>query len=81
MTLSKEQLKEAKRFCKENSIDSTRVKKELGNGFWSEECNSTFEGYLNYLLNFKSSGVLEQMEKQSTANYRSGRSGLSHLTK
>lgn len=49
MKLTKEQIKIAKQFCKDNGLDPKQVAKEMGNGFWLEECKGSLEGYLNYL--------------------------------
>ena len=55
MTLTKEQMKEARQFCKANGIDPKKINKEIGYGFWMEECNGTLEGYLNWTLNYERS--------------------------
>lgn len=82
MILTKEQIKEAKKILKANGLNPALVSKEIGNGFWIEECNSSFEGYVNHLLNSKNDGsILKAAFEQSTKNYHSGKSGLSSLTK
>ena len=58
MTLTPEQVKEARKFCKANGINPKEVSKELGNGFWDDKCNGTFEGYLQYMLNDNSNGSI-----------------------
>lgn len=50
MTLTKEQIKIAKQFIKDNNI-CDKVEKEIGNGFWADKCGGTFEGYLSFLAN------------------------------
>lgn len=82
MRLSKEQVKEAKNFCKANGLNTNLVNKDLGNGFWSENCKGTFEGYLENLLNvaskFDGSGMLRTIEN-SARNCRTGKYGLASL--
>ena len=73
MTLTTEQVKQARKFCKENGINPKEVSKELGHGFWTDQCQGTFEGYLSYLLNDNSNGSillsgLREAAKKSPVN-------------
>ncbi len=58
MKLSKEQIKIAKKFFKDNGLNPKDVRSELGQGFWLDECKGTFEGYLNYKKNDKRDGSI-----------------------
>lgn len=82
MTLTSDQIKTAKRICKENGLNPKIVSKELSNGFWLEECKSSFEGYVVWLLvdsNKFDGSTANKLMLQSTMNYRNGKSGLSSL--
>lgn len=82
MTLTSEQIKTAKRICKENGLNPKVISKELGQGFWAEECKSSFEGYMIWILvdsNKFDGSITRRIFAQSTANYRNGKSGLSSL--
>lgn len=84
MTLTAEQIKIAKNLCKELGLSVKLVNKDLGNGFWSEDCNGTFEGYLTYITEVLAKKEVRMhcpIMEQSTRNYRAGRSGMSSLTK
>ena len=82
MTLTSEQIKTAKTICKENGLNPKAVSKELGNGFWAEQCKSSFEVYIFWLLvesNKYDGSIANKIMLQSTMNYRNGKSGLSSL--
>lgn len=78
MKLSTQQVKEAKNFCKANGIDPKKVNAQLGWGFWEENCNSTFEGYLNHLSTTAKhidGSVFQKLSDASLKNYREGNYG------
>jgi hypothetical protein len=82
MTLTTEQVKAAKKACKQNGLDPKLVNKQLGNGFWIESCNSSFEGYISYLLNESQKWdgtITEKIFEQSRRDYRAGNYGRSSL--
>lgn len=81
MTLTKEQIKIAKTTCKEAGLNPKMVTGQIGAGFWAEKCNSTFEGYVNWIKNgaiCNPSNLQEVMDK-SLRDYRAGRYGASAL--
>ena len=82
MTLTTEQVKAAKKACKENGLNPKLVNKEIGNGFWVDDCKSSFEGYVSFLLNEskKFDGTItEKIFEQSRRDYRAGNYGRSSL--
>ena len=82
MTLTSQQVREARKICKENGIYPEMVTKTFGDVFWNETCGGTFEGYINYLLNgtkqFNGS-ITTQLFNESRNNYRNGQAGKSSL--
>ena len=80
MTLTPEQIKIAKKACKENGVDPKSVEKQLGNGFWADTCKSSFEGYIAFLIGHKANTESWiKMMNQSHANIMNGRAGASHF--
>lgn len=84
MTLTTQQVKEARKICKANGIYPELVTKEFGNVFWNETCGGTFEGYINYLLKGSKKfdgSITTAAFSQSRNNYRNGHSGATSITK
>lgn len=83
MKLSREQLKQARQFCKDNNIDVRFLCNDFTPAYWEENCGGTFEGYLADIMRAAHSNnpVTQAILDRSLQNYRNGRSGLESLTK
>lgn len=81
MTLTKEQIKTAKQACIENGKNPKFVQKELGQGFWDELCNGTFEGYISWLIGYVPQDLQKwiDMGNRSHQNIMAGKAGASHF--
>lgn len=65
MVLSKEQIKEAKKICKSHNMNSGFIPKNgiVGNGFWSEECKGSFEGFIEWLISESTPNALRDEKR------------------
>ena len=79
MKLSKEQIKIAKNLMTSVGQNPKNLHTEVSNAFYQEECNGTFEGYLSWLVNYKTDvASWLQMSERSHQNIMSGLS-LIHI--
>jgi hypothetical protein len=79
MKLTKEQVKIGKAFLAANNKSEKHLVKEFTEAFWETTCNSSFDEYLNWLVDYRPVTPLS-FWKQAHNNIMSGKAGASHFS-
>lgn len=80
MKFTPQQIKEAKKICIANGVNPKTVEREVSQCFYANFCNSSFEGYVSWLLNDQSNGsiVFQTIlnSKNNIFNNQAGKSAM-----